>query len=77
MSSHESVNDKLVYMKPLDHEEFCTALGRAKTVTAFPVQECPPSSGSMVSCSMLFPGNGREEPIRSANPIPRLKKIEK
>ncbi|KAL8525756.1 hypothetical protein ACS0TY_015118 [Phlomoides rotata] len=59
-----SVTDKLVYMKPLDHEEFCRALGR---VAAFPVEECPPS---MISCSMLLPSNGCEEPIRSANPIP-------
>lgn len=62
--------EKLVYMKPLDHEEFCRALGR---VAAFPVDDCPPTSPTMVSCSVqpiLFPVNGREEPIRSANPIP-------
>ncbi|KAI3461655.1 hypothetical protein Pfo_018318 [Paulownia fortunei] len=79
---HERLNDKLAFMKPLDHEEFRTALVRAKTLPACPIQECKQellSSPRVVehhnnlACSgqpKLFSGNDCEEPIKSGDGIP-------
>ncbi|KAG8371496.1 hypothetical protein BUALT_Bualt13G0093700 [Buddleja alternifolia] len=51
-------NDKLVFVKPLDHEEFLTALVAAKTIP----QQCNnlPCNGH----PKLFPSTASEEPIK-------------
>ncbi|KAK6145256.1 hypothetical protein DH2020_022076 [Rehmannia glutinosa] len=68
-----------VFVKPLDHDEFRTALVRVKTLPTSPPQECQlelPSSPSVVENHnslpfngqpKLFSGNACEEPIKSGD----------
>lgn len=79
---HERLNDKLVFVKPIDHEDFHMALIRAKTVPALPVRECQqdlPSSPRVVENHnhisfsgqpRLLSNNVYEEPIMSGDQIP-------
>ncbi|KAK4412393.1 Inositol 3-kinase [Sesamum alatum] len=79
---HESQNNKLVFVKPPDHEEFRTALVAAKASPAVPIQQCHrelPSSPRVAEhhnhliCSgeqNLLLGNACEEPIKSGDGIP-------
>ncbi|KAL3616199.1 hypothetical protein CASFOL_039589 [Castilleja foliolosa] len=71
----EELNDKLVFAKPLDHDEFYTTLVRAKT-TPTSLQECqmelPSAPPRLVEShnNQLFSSNGRGEPIKSGDGIP-------
>ncbi|GER28073.1 pfkB-like carbohydrate kinase family protein [Striga asiatica] len=68
-SCREELNEKLVFAKPLDHDDFHKSLVRAKNLP-LSHQECqlelPPGSSQVT----LFSGNSHDEPIKLGNGIP-------
>ncbi|KAL3850593.1 hypothetical protein ACJIZ3_012475 [Penstemon smallii] len=79
---HKKQNDNLIFVKPLDHEEFLAALGAAKTKATCLSQECQcplPSlprvaeSHNHLPCSghpKLFPNTICDKPIESSHGTP-------
>ncbi|KAH6810523.1 pfkB-like carbohydrate kinase family protein [Perilla frutescens var. frutescens] len=78
--SHEKPNDRLVFVKPVDHEDFRMTLVRARNLPTLPVRECQQelaSSPRVVENHISFNGQPRlissnacEEPIMSGDLIP-------